>query len=222
MSNISSRDRGEIWVEGEELHFIDGDGVEWKYTGDSVISDRFDGEGKEGQIWIDGDKIHYIDENDTDRILPSEVSDEVSDTSIDPGLPGTVWIEDSKITYIGRNDDFDGIVASAYQEKEYTDQEHDNRFDNIAAHDDERRLHSDDHTNRPRHADSYTVHTDTRRSGYQTSLHVDYEEEKYIDQHTDSGHSNYYTKHTDIDGHEDHANSPHKDVTHQEGQPEKV
>lgn len=202
---------GELVIEGQALHFWDGDGTEWKYRGDEVGTES----GSELAIWIEDEKVYYVDVDGTVRALPTQL-DEFGDPV--SGVKGSIWIESKKITYV---DGTGSKRAAGIKEK--------NRIDD-PAHDDHTDEGHDDHTDSDHHNHSnYHVdygggHTDEweyRRGGT-----------KYFSDHTDTGvgHTDDFydaghDDHTDNDhdNHDDtHSDTPHDDFKDHTDQPTKV
>lgn len=203
---------GSIWVEGSELHFIDGSGNEYAYSGEDTGNNPSGA--TSGSIWLgSGDnKIHYIDENGDERTTPRSVGANVS------GVAGSVWIENGYVTFLDTNTDkvssHDDVAHSDKNFSDFDDTSHSNKsFDNFSDH-------TDDHSDF-----DDVIHDDKQFDDFS-----DFSDGVGFTDHSDDGHGNFTDgfSHSDTgyddndhsdDSHNDfddtsHSDDSHNDVTH--------
>jgi hypothetical protein len=58
---------GSIWIEGQEIHYIDDQNREQRLTPTTLV--QTNSPGKKGSLWIEGNDLHYIDENRAERFV---------------------------------------------------------------------------------------------------------------------------------------------------------
>lgn len=193
-------DPGSIWVDGSELHFVDGDGDEWKYNGEEAIDFSLAPNMVKtavltpGSIWIEGEDLYYVGDDDTIRKTPTNLKE----TSVS-GIKGSVWIESNKITYV--DEDRNVRVAGIEDDNSRDDPAHDDHTDN--SHED----HVDSHT------DSGGDHTNQWDYSWGGS--------KYYADHTDVGsnHTDDHTHRIKYDHDDSHSDTPHDDYKDHANQP---
>ena len=233
---MPGRAPGSIWVEssapGTDLHWLDQDDVEWKFTGTFVAAAPSNA--SLGSWWIEGDDLHYLDFNGDERIVfgPDELAQ--------PGQSGSAWAEPDHTDHTdapthGDHGDHtdghaDGVVGRAAwldsnKHKRRAHQDiHTDTHDDVAFFDDHHDTHTDhtdsthddshaDHTDHADHVDTHTDHADhVDHTDHQDVAHVDTFFDDHHDthtDHTDNIHDDTHGDHTDhadhVDTHTDHA-----------------
>lgn len=201
---------GSVWVDGEELHFIDGAGVEWYYEGD--LKEAAPAEAQAGSMWVEeaNDQVCFVSETGDIRCLPRDVSESVSNAK-----SGSIWINDSHIKYIDPVGDKVQAGIDDHSDQEHSDSGHDNHSDNSghnnhsdSGHDD----HSNSHSNSSHYNSGHDNHSDN--SGH----------DNHSNSHNDTGHGDAYyhhntghDDHSDNSGHDDHWNSSGHNDHHDSG-----
>lgn len=80
---------GSLWVSTTKLHYIDKDGNEWYFTGESLGACA----GLPGSPWLDGAYVHYVDSTGVHRRVPG------STISVQPSaVLGSMWVENTGAT----------------------------------------------------------------------------------------------------------------------------
>ena len=75
-----------MWVEGDELHYLDSGATEYAGIGALVGTP---GGAVVGSIWVEGSDFHYIDESGEERTLQIEEIGNADGSA----LSGSIWIE---------------------------------------------------------------------------------------------------------------------------------
>jgi len=87
-------DKGSLWVEGTELHYIDETYHERSFEAAAGGASGQD----TGQVWIEGTKFHYIDSAGNERSEEGTVTGNSDDA-------GQTWVEGTEFHYMDENDD---------------------------------------------------------------------------------------------------------------------
>jgi hypothetical protein len=191
-------DPGDLWVEGDDLHYFDEGGTEYRYQGVSVGACV----GTVGSLWVDDDAaIHYVDASGVERKCPSTSALHVDGAAFD----GSLWDEGDYFhwTYLlgaeyeGHADAHtDGTVHTDTSYSDHNDVAHADVSHADVGHGDYAYSDHTDHTDSPVHADvgGYSDHND---AAYQDTAHDD----TTHSDHTDNAHAD----------HSDHGDVAHQD-----------
>lgn len=171
---------GYIWVEGTELHYIDGDGDERAEEGSLEA-----GSGTAGYIWIEGDRIHYIDASGNERYLPFEA------VGTDPSVAGYIWVEGDWIHYSAEGDADEKMWhTDSHTDIAHTDVPWDETYVDHSQHYNNPEIGHNDHLQWYDHLQIPNPYTD--HEVYDDNSHVDHTvwyEEGYDVAHDDTAHT---------------------------------
>lgn len=191
---------GSIWIEGNDIHYIDTNTDEWSFTGELVLSAPA---AIPGSIWISlGGRLHYIDATNGYRRLAR-----VDDGLVSAAKEGSVWQDSAYLNWVANDlhkyhghDDIAHTDSSPHTDTPHGDSHGDD------AHGDS---HGDSHGDTS-HGDSHTDnHEDTHGDSHldTPSPHADTHNDFYLDTHDDVAHDDV--------GHDDsHSDSAHTDSSH--------
>jgi hypothetical protein len=230
---------GSIWVEGDQLHYVDANGAEWyvqgEYWGPSNPSGIGANQGRPGSLWVEGDAyVHYCGAGGQDWRLPLEFThnDAAGPTRSVP----SIWIEGSYFAWGFNNGKFRAIQAHNDGTGSHTDSGHsDSHID--GSHGD---FHGDGHTDTPHtdgahsdgaHTDShYDQHSDYNvyvhgdcqplTNGNPSGTHQDHQDQLqglahcdwHDDSHADAAHGD--SSHGDVAHTDSHNDQAHTDSSH--------
>lgn len=180
---------GSVWVEGGDLHFIDGSGTEYAYTGESISSPS---SATTGSIWLDTDdgQVHYIDENGDERAAPRSVGSSVADAQ-----NGSIWIENGLITYIDSGNKVTSHSDQSHSNKSFDDGHSDSVFgnDSHTDFDDVITPFEDGMFGDKSHSDFTDSYDDAELGDHQDDAHEDSEfgNQSFEDDHNDKAFSDF-------------------------------
>ena len=181
---------GSLWIEGDELHYVDQTGVEWQINGSLLTNGPY----YPGSLWVEtADGLHYVGQSQREFIVPYVYSAQEPALHNDAAVfNGCLWIETNSVHF----------MVNASECRIHADVAHQDGG-GAATHVDVPGSaigHGDSHTDST-HGDTHNdaPHGDFHGDGHTDVAHSDGHNDIHDDTHNDIGHD---------DGHNDWTHTP--------------